>query len=215
MYNEFMFDRSRKELSAIVQMLQKMLEVFSIILFAVFTLFYLYQFIAFIGDSVIRAIIYFILLAFHTAIFVIPKVEKIDELETHAERYEQRRALRAKKRTFKIIKMSVNALAIGWNFIDIVLGKCSDLKIMIVIITAILLFAQVLLEIVLSLLLVYFDNFRIAIIEDIKDIDLDSNLVTKFLSKSLGIKKVIEKVSDENYLSETEKEIARKQKEKK
>ncbi|MCQ2087724.1 MAG: hypothetical protein MJZ37_06630 [Bacilli bacterium] len=210
-----MFDRSRKELSAIVQMLQKMLEVFSIILFAVFTLFYLYQFIAFIGDSVIRAIIYFILLAFHTAIFVIPKVEKIDELETHAERYEQRRALRAKKRTFKIIKMSVNALAIGWNFIDIVLGKCSDLKIMIVIITAILLFAQVLLEIVLSLLLVYFDNFRIAIIEDIKDIDLDSNLVTKFLSKSLGIKKVIEKVSDENYLSETEKEIARKQKEKK
>ena len=83
---------------------------------------------------------------------------------------------------------------------------------MIVIISAILLFAQILMEIILSLLINYFDNFRIAIIEDIKSIDMDKNIVTRFVSKSLGIKKALGSIQDENYFSESEKEIARKQK---
>ena len=86
---------------------------------------------------------------------------------------------------------------------------------MIVIISAVLLFAQILMEIILSLLIRYFDNFRIALIEDIKSIDMDKNIVTRVVTKSLGIKKAVSGLKDENYFSETEKEIARKQKEKK
>ena len=44
---------------------------------------------------------------------------------------------------------------------------------------------------------------------------MDKNIVTRFVSKSLGIKKAISSIQDENYYSESEKEIARKQKEKK
>ena len=70
-------------------------------------------------------------------------------------------------------------------------------------------------EVVLSLLLIYFDNFRIAIIEDVKDIDLNKNFVTKLVGKKLGLNDALKTIKDENYLSETEKEIAKKQKEKK
>ena len=83
---------------------------------------------------------------------------------------------------------------------------------MIVIISAVLLFAQILMEIILSLLLAYFDNFRIALIEDIRGIDLDSNIISRVLTKSLGIKKALKDIKDDDYFSETEKQIAEKQK---
>ena len=208
-----MFDRSRKALASIIEILQKTLEAFSIILFIVFTLFYGYQIYAHI-DNLVFIIIYSLLIVIHTITFIFAKTSKV-EGATHAERYEQRRAIRNRKRIFKIIKLSINALAIIWNVVEIFTSKVSDLRIMIVIISAVLLFFQILMEIILSLLIAYFDNFRIAIIEDIKSIDMDKNIVTSFVTKSLGIKKAISGIKDENYFSETEKEIARKQKEKK
>ena len=208
-----MFDRSRKALASIIDILQKTLEAFSIILFIVFTLFYGYQIYAHI-DSVVFIVVYSLLIVIHTLAFIFAKTSKVKG-ETHAERYEQRRAIRNRKRVFKIIKLSINALAIIWNVIEIFTSKVSDLRIMIVIISAVLLFAQILMEIILSLLISYFDNFRIAIIEDIKSIDMDKNIVTKVVTKSLGIKKALSGIKDENYFSETEKEIAKKQKEKK
>lgn len=215
MYNDCMFDRSREELSSIVKMLKRLLDVFSLILFIVFTLFYIYQIFAHIDESIFRVIIYGLLLVAHTLLYFVPKYNLGHLGKTRAEVYESKRKIRFKKRTFKIIKMSINAAAIVWNFVDIILGKTTELRIMIVILTAIMLFAQVLLEIIFNLLIAYFDNLRIAIIEDIKDINFDSNFVTKFLSKKLGIQKVLDKVQDENYYSETEKQIAEKQKEKK
>ena len=208
-----MFDRSRKALASIIELLQKTLEAFSVILFIVFTLFYGYQIYAHI-DNVVFIVIYSLLLIIHTIAFIFAKRSKVEGV-THAERDEQRRTIRKRKRIFKIVKLSINAAAIIWNVVEIFTGKVSDLRIMIVIISAVLLFAQIIMEIVLSLLIIYFDNFRIAIIEDIKGIDMDKNIVTRFVSKSLGIKKAISGIQDENYYSESEKEIARKQKEKK
>ena len=208
-----MFDRSRKALASIIEILQKTLEAFSLILFVVFTLFYGYQIYVHINEPVFIAI-YAALLVIHTIAFIFAKTSKVKG-ETHAERYEQRRAIRNKKRVFKIIKLSINALAIIWTVIEIFTSKVSDLRIMIVIISAVLLFAQILMEIILSLLISYFDNFRIALIEDIKSIDMDKNIVTRVVTKSLGIKKAVSGIKDENYFSETEKAIARKQKEKK
>ena len=209
-----MFDRSREELSSIVKMLKKLLDVFSTILFVVFTLFYIYQIGAHISDSIIRVVIYSLLLILHTLLYFLPKSKSKLVEGTRAEIYESKRKIRFKKKTLKIIKLSVNGLAILWNFIDIILGNATDLRIMIVVLTAIMLFAQVLLEVILTLLITYFDNLRIAIIEDIKDINFDGNMVTKFLSKKLGIQKVLDKVHDENYYSESEKKIALRQKEK-
>lgn len=207
-----MFDRSRKALASIIDILQKVLDVFSIVLFIAFTLFYGYQIYAHIHQEVFIIIIYSLLIAIHTAAFIFTRISKVKG-ETHAERYEERKTIRNRKRIFKIVKMSVNFAAIVWNIVEIFTDNVSDLRIMIVIISAILLFAQILMEIILSLLLVYFDNFRIAIIEDVKEIDLDKNFVTKFVGKKLGIKDALKTIQDENYLSETEKEIAKKQKE--
>ena len=207
-----MFEQSRKALSSIIDILQKMLEVFSIILFVVFTLFYGYQIFAHIGEPAVIIIIYCLLIVIHTIVFIFSKASKV-EGETHAERYEQRQAIRKKKRIFKIIKLSINTAAILWNVVEIFVKNVSDLRIMIVIISAVLLFAQILMEIILNLLLIYFDNFRIAVIEDIRNIDMDSNFVTKFVTKSLGIKKALKTIKDDDYFSETEKEIAQKQKE--
>ena len=206
-----MFEQSRKALSSIIDILQKMLEVFSIILFVVFTLFYGYQIIVHIGEHPIIIVIYSLLIVIHTVVFIFAKTSKA-EGATHAERYEQRRMIRQRKRIFKIIKLSVNTSAIIWNVVEIFVKQVSDLRIMIVIISAVLLFAQILLEVILNLLLVYFDNFRIAVIEDIRNIDMDSNFVTKFVTKSLGIKKALKTIKDDDYFSETEKEIAEKQK---
>ncbi|MBO7614504.1 MAG: hypothetical protein J6T15_02230 [Bacilli bacterium] len=208
-----MFEQSRKALSSIIDVLQKMLEVFSIILFVVFTLFYGYQIIVHIGEHPIIIVIYSLLIVIHTVVFIFAKTSKA-EGATHAERYEQRRMIRKRKRIFKIIKLSVNTSAIIWNVVEIFVKPVSDLRIMIVIISAVLLFAQILLEIILNLLLIYFDNFRIAVIEDIRNIDMDSNFVTKFVTKSLGIKKALKTIKDDDYFSETEKEIAEKQKQK-
>lgn len=205
-----MFDRSRKELSAIITLLQKMLDVFSIILFVVFTMFYGYQIYVHIHDGPLILTIYGLLIAIHTLSFVFSKTTKV-EGATHAERYEQRRQIRFRKRIFKIIKLSVNSAAIIWNVVEIFISEVSDLRIMIVIISAVLLFAQILMEIILNLLLIYFDNLRIAIIEDVRGIDMDSNIVTKFVTKSLGIKKALKTIRDDDYLSETEKDIAEKQ----
>ena len=208
-----MFEQSRKALSSIIDVLQKMLEVFSIILFVVFTLFYGYQIVVHIGEHPIIIVIYSLLIVIHTVVFIFAKTSKA-EGATHAERYEQRRMIRKRKRIFKIIKLSVNTSAIIWNVVEIFVKPVSDLRIMIVIISAVLLFAQILLEIILNLLLIYFDNFRIAVIEDIRNIDMDSNFVTKFVTKSLGIKKALKTIKDDDYFSETEKEIAEKQKQK-
>lgn len=204
-----MFDRSRKELSNIINLLQKMLDVFSIILFIVFTLFYGYQIYAHINSGPIILAIYGLLLTIHTVSFIFAKTTKI-EGETHAERYEQRRLVRKRKRVFKIIKLSVNTSAIIWNVVEILTSNVSDLRIMIVLISAVLLFAQILLEIILNLLIIYFDNLRIAVIEDIRGIDMDSNFVTRFVTKSLGIKKALKTIKDDDYFSETEKEISQK-----
>lgn len=208
-----MFEQSRKALSSIIDILQKMLEVFSIILFVVFTLFYGYQIIVHIGEHPIIIVIYSLLIVIHTVVFIFAKTSKA-EGATHAERYEQRRMIRRRKRVFKIIKLSVNTSAIIWNVVEIFVKPVSDLRIMIVIISAVLLFAQILLEVILNLLLIYFDNFRIAVIEDIRNIDMDSNFVTKFVTKSLGIKKALKTIKDDDYFSETEKEIAEKQRQK-
>ena len=206
-----MFEQSRKALSSIIDLLQKMLEIFSIILFVVFTLFYGYQIVVHIGEHPIIIVIYSLLIVIHTVVFVFAKTSKA-EGATHAERYEQRRMIRNRKRIFKIIKLSVNTSAIIWNVVEIFVKPVSDLRIMIVIISAVLLFAQILLEVILNLLLVYFDNFRIAVIEDVRNIDMDSNFVTKFVTKSLGIKKALKTIKDDDYFSDTEKEIAEKQK---
>lgn len=206
-----MFEQSRKALSSIVDLLQKMLEIFSIILFVVFTLFYGYQIVVHIGEHPIIIVIYSLLIIIHTVVFIFAKTSKA-EGATHAERYEQRRMIRKRKRIFKIIKLSVNTSAIIWNVVEIFVKPVSDLRIMIVIISAVLLFAQILLEIILNLLLIYFDNFRIAVIEDVRNIDMDSNFVTKFVTKSLGIKKALKTIKDDDYFSDTEKEIAEKQK---
>ena len=208
-----MFEQSRKALSSIMDLLQKMLEVFSIVLFVVFTLFYGYQIVVHIGENPIIIVIYSLLIVIHTIVFVFAKASKV-EGETHAERYEQRRLIRNKKRIFKIIKLSVNTSAIIWNVVEIFVKPVSDLRIMIVIISAVLLFAQILLEVILNLMIIYFDNFRIAVIEDIRSIDMDSNFVTRFVTKSLGIKKALKTIKDEDYFSDTEKEIAEKQKQK-
>ena len=210
-----MFDNSKRALSDIIQVLQKVLDVFSIVLFVVFTGFYGYQIYIHINDSIFILIIYCVLILIHTLTFIFSKISKVDKNLTHAEKYEQKRQIRNRKRVFKIIKLSVNTAAIIWNFVDIITGTVSDLRIMIVLISAVLLFAQILMEIVLSLLLVYFDNLRIAVIEDIRGIDMDSNLVTKFVTKSLGIKKALKEVRDDDYFSETEKKIAEKNKNKK
>ena len=206
-----MFEQSRKALSSIIDVLQKMLEIFSIILFVVFTLFYGYQIIVHIGEHPIIIVIYSLLIIIHTVVFIFAKTSKA-EGATHAERYEQRRMIRKRKRIFKIIKLSVNTSAIIWNVVEIFVKPVSDLRIMIVIISAVLLFAQILLEVILNLLLIYFDNFRIAVIEDIRNIDMDSNFVTKFVTKSLGIKKALKTIKDDDYFSDTEKDIAEKQK---
>ena len=208
-----MFEQSRKALSSIMDLLQKMLEVFSIVLFVVFTLFYGYQIVVHIGENPIIIVIYSLLIVIHTIVFVFAKASKV-EGETHAERYEQRRLIRNKKRIFKTIKLSVNTSAIIWNVVEIFVKPVSDLRIMIVIISAVLLFAQILLEVILNLMIIYFDNFRIAVIEDIRSIDMDSNFVTRFVTKSLGIKKALKTIKDEDYFSDTEKEIAEKQKQK-
>ena len=204
-----MFEQSRKALLSLTSILQKMLDVLSLILFIVFTLFYGYQIYAHIKEPVF-IVIYSLLVIIHTVAFIFARTSKVNGV-THAERDEQRRAIRKKKRVFKIVKMSVNLAAIIWNVVEIFTSQVTDLRIMIVIISAVLLFAQILMEIILSLLIIYFDNFRIAIIEDIKSIDMDKNIVTRFVSKSLGIKKALGSIKDENYFSETEKEIARKQ----
>ena len=206
-----MFEQSRKALSSIIDLLQKMLEIFSIILFVVFTLFYGYQIVVHIGEHPIIIVIYSLLIIIHTVVFIFAKTSKA-EGATHAERYEQRRMIRKRKRIFKIIKLSINTSAIIWNVVEIFVKPVSDLRIMIVIISAVLLFAQILLEIILNLLLIYFDNFRIAVIEDVRNIDMDSNFVTKFVTKSLGIKKALKTIKDDDYFSDTEKEIAEKQK---
>ncbi|MCR5309190.1 MAG: hypothetical protein K6E21_03670 [Bacilli bacterium] len=209
-----MFEQSRKALSSIMDLLQKMLEIFSIILFVVFTLFYGYQIVVHIGEHPVIIVIYSLLIIIHTVVFIFSKTSKAIG-DTHAERYEQRKQIRQRKRIFKIIKLSINTAAIIWNVVEIFVKNVSDLRIMIVIISAVLLFAQILLEIILSLLLVYFDNFRIAVIEDIRSIDMDSNFVTRFVTKSLGIKKALKTIKDDDYFSETEKAIAEKQKQEK
>lgn len=191
-----------------------MLDVFSIVLFIVFTLFYGYQIYVHIHQEIFIIVIYSLLVIIHTVAFIFARTSKVKG-KTHAERYEERRTIRNRKRIFKIIKLSVNFAAIVWNVIEIFTEDVGDLRIMIVIISAILLFAQVLMEIILSLLLIYFDNFRIAIIEDVKEIDFDKNFVTKLVGKKLGIKDALKTIQDENYLSATEKEIAKKQKDKK
>ena len=210
-----MFEQSRKALSSIISILQKMLDVLSLVLFIVFTLFYGYQIYAHI-DNIVFIIIYSTLIVVHTIAFIFARSSKVTGA-THAERDEQRRVIRKRKRIFKFIKLSINSLAIIWNVVEIFIAnpKVSDLRIMIVIISAVLLFTQILMEIVLSLLLIYFDNFRIALIEDLRGIDTDSNMVTKFFSKKLGIKKALSTIQDENYYSESEKEIIKKQKNKK
>ena len=209
-----MFEQSRKALASIISILQKMLDVLSLVLFIVFTLFYGFQIYAHYTKPVFIAI-YSLLIIIHTIAFIFARTSKVDGV-THAERDEQRRAIRKRKRLFKIIKLSVNAAAIIWNVVEIFTAnpKVSDLSIMIVIISAVLLFAQILMEIILSLLIIYFDNFRIAVIEDLKGINTDSNFVTKFVSKQLGIKKALSTIKDENYYSESEKEIVEKQKKK-
>ena len=209
-----MFEQSRKALASIISILQKMLDVLSLVLFIVFTLFYGFQIYTHYTKPVFIAI-YSLLIIIHTIAFIFARTSKVDGL-THAERDEQRRAIRKRKRLFKIIKLSVNAAAIIWNVVEIFTAnpKVSDLSIMIVIISAVLLFAQILMEIILSLLIIYFDNFRIAVIEDLKGINTDSNFVTKFVSKQLGIKKALSTIKDENYYSESEKEIVEKQKKK-
>ena len=210
-----MFEQSRKALSSIISILQKMLDVLSLVLFIVFTLFYGYQIYAHI-DNIVFIIIYSTLIVVHTIAFIFARSSKVTGA-THAERDEQRRVIRKRKRIFKFIKLSINSLAIIWNVVEIFIAnpKVSDLRIMIVIISAVLLFTQILMEIVLSLLLIYFDNFRIALIEDLRGIDTDSNMVTKFFSKKLGIKKALSTIQDDNYYSESEKEIIKKQKNKK
>ena len=210
-----MFEQSRKALSSIISILQKMLDVLSLVLFIVFTLFYGYQIYAHI-DNIVFIIIYSTLIVVHTIAFIFARSSKVTGV-THAERDEQRRVIRKRKRIFKFIKLSINSLAIIWNVVEIFIAnpKVSDLRIMIVIISAVLLFTQILMEIVLSLLLIYFDNFRIALIEDLRGIDTDSNMVTKFFSKKLGIKKALSTIQDDNYYSESEKEIIKKQKNKK
>ena len=208
-----MFEQSRKALASIIDILQKMLEAFSIILFIVFTLFYGYQIYAHLGN-IVFIVIYSLLIIIHTVAFVFAKTDKVKG-ETHAERDEQRRTIRKRKRIFKIIKLSVNTAAIIWNVVEIFTSKVGDLRIMIVIISAVLLFAQIIMEIILSLLITYFDNFRIAIIEDIKGIDLDKNIVTRFIGKSLGVNKALKNIKDENYYSESEKEIAQRQRDNK
>ena len=210
-----MFEQSRKALSSIISTLQKMLDVLSLVLFIVFTLFYGYQIYAHI-DNIVFIIIYSTLIVVHTIAFIFARNSKVTGA-THAERDEQRRVIRKRKRIFKFIKLSINSLAIIWNVVEIFISnpRVSDLRIMIVIISAVLLFTQILMEIVLSLLLIYFDNFRIALIEDLRGIDTDSNMVTKFFSKKLGIKKALSSIQDENYYSESEKEIIKKRKNKK
>ena len=208
-----MFDNSRKALASIMSGLQKILDVLSIVLFVSFSLFYGYQIFAHINSGALIIVIYCLLIIIHTGTFVFSKTTKV-EGETHAERDEQRREKRNKKKLFKIIKLSVNSAAILWNIIEIFVTEVSDLRIMIVIISAVLLFAQILLEVVLNLLMVYFDNFRIALIEDIRGIDMDSNFVTRFVTKSLGIKKALKEIKSDDYFSEEEKRIADKQKEK-
>ena len=210
-----MFEQSRKALLSIISILQKMLDVLSLILFIVFTLFYGYQIYAHIKEPVF-IVIYSLLVVIHTVAFIFARTSKVNGV-THAERDEQRRAIRKKKRVFKIVKMSVNLAAIIWNVVEIFTAdpKVSDLGIMIVIISAIFLFAQILMEIILSILSVYFDNFRISLIEDLKSINTDSNFVTKYVTKQLGIKKALSTFKDENYYSESEKEIVEKQKKKK
>ena len=199
-----MFEQSRKALSSIISILQKMLDVLSLVLFIVFTLFYGYQIYAHI-DNIVFIIIYSTLIVVHTIAFIFARSSKVTGA-THAERDEQRRVIRKRKRIFKFIKLSINSLAIIWNVVEIFIAnpKVSDLRIMIVIISAVLLFTQILMEIVLSLLLIYFDNFRIALIEDLRGIDTDSNMVTKFFSKKLGIKKALSTIQDDNYYSEKE-----------
>ena len=116
---------------------------------------------------------------------------------------------------FKIIKLSVNTAAIIWNVVEVFQGGVSDLRIMILIVSAVLLFAQIIMEIVINLWVYYFDNLRIAFVEDIRGIDMDSNFVTKFVTKSLGIKKALKEVRSDDYFSEEEKKISEKQRRKK
>lgn len=209
-----MFDQSRKAFSDIIRMLEKMLDAFSVILFVVFTGFYGFQIYTHWNNGLTILIIYGALILIHTLSFIFSKTIKVDKSGTHAEQYVQKKSIRAKKRVFKIIKLSVNACAIGWNVFEIITKQVSDLRIMVVIITAVLLFAQILMEIIISLLIIYFDNLRIAVIQDVQGIDTESNFVTKILTKSLGIKKGLAKIQDENYLSEEEKIIGERQRSK-
>lgn len=209
-----MFDQSRQALSDIVYILEKILYAFSIILFVVFTGFYCYQIIVHWEDGALIEIIYGILIAIHTTTFILSKTTKIDRTLSHAEKYQYKTKIRKRKRIFKITKLSVNTAAIIWNIVEVFQGGVSDLRIMILIISAVLLFAQIIMEIVINLWVYYFDNLRIAFIEDIRSIDMDSNLVTKFVTKSLGIKKALKDIKSDDYFSEEEKKISEKQKRK-
>lgn len=214
-YNVGMFEQSKRALSDIVYILERILYAFSIILFVVFTGFYCYQIVIHAHDGALIEIIYGILIAIHTTTFVLSKTTKIDRGLSHAERYEFKTKIRKRKRIFKIIKLSVNTAAIIWNIVEVFQGGVSDLRIMILIISAVLLFAQIIMEVVINLWVYYFDNLRIAFIEDIKSIDMDSNIVTKFVTKSLGIKKALKDVRSDDYFSEEEKKIVEKQKRRK
>lgn len=210
-----MFDQSKRALSDMVYVLDRILYAFSIILFVVFTGFYAYQIYVHIDDGPLIEIIYGILIAIHTTTFILSKTTKIDRALSHAEKYEFKTKIRKRKRIFKIIKLSVNTAAIIWNIVEVFQGGVSDLRIMILIVSAVLLFAQIIMEVVINLWIYYFDNLRIAFIEDIRGIDMDSNFVTKFVTKSLGIKKALKEVKSDDYFSEEEKKISERQKRRK
>lgn len=210
-----MFDQSKRALSDMVYVLDRILYAFSIILFVVFTGFYAYQIYVHIDDGPLIEIIYGILIAIHTTTFILSKTTKIDRALSHAEKYEFKTKIRKRKRIFKIVKLSVNTAAIIWNIVEVFQGGVSDLRIMILIVSAVLLFAQIIMEVVINLWIYYFDNLRIAFIEDIRGIDMDSNFVTKFVTKSLGIKKALKEVKSDDYFSEEEKKISERQKRRK
>jgi len=209
-----MFEQSKRALTSIIDILKKILDAFSIILFIGFTLFYGYQIYVHLY-SFPRIYIYSALIIVHTISFIFSKTNKVDKDASHSEKYVQKKAIRVRRNLFKIVKMSINAGAIIWNIIEIFTGSVSDLNIMIVIISAIFLFTQVVLEIVLNLLLTYFDNLRIAVIDDIKNADQENSFKVKMFAKILGQTKNLKRITDENYLSDEEKEIAKKQREKK
>lgn len=208
-----MFDHSRKQILSIVDILKKVLEAFSIVLFVAFTIFYGYQIYAHL-NSLPRIYIYVGLIIVHTISFILSKAEKVDKDATHAERYVQKKSIRLRRRIFKIIKMSINSCAIVWNFVEMIVCDVTDLNKMIVIVSGVFLIVQIILEVVLNLLVDYYDGLRIAFIEDIKELDQENSFKVKMAAKVLGVSKDLKRITDEDYFSDEEKEIARKQKEK-